>query len=113
MVVHATSTNGQYSVCGLCFACCPTHAGFCDERRKSRNYVSDMMWVFINMGLFSCILAITVAVVVSGCRPCLRDEGSRLFQYMFQDGLMGQFYTAAPGAVIAKCQYVSFALRIH
>jgi hypothetical protein len=54
-------------------------------RRKSRNYISDMMWVFVNMGLLSCILAITVTVV-----------------YMFQDGLIGQFYTAAPGAVIAK-----------
>lgn len=54
-------------------------------RRKSRNYISDMMWIFINMGLFSCILAISVTVV-----------------YMFQDGLIGQFYTAAPGAVIAK-----------
>ncbi|KAG1858139.1 hypothetical protein F4604DRAFT_1906370 [Suillus subluteus] len=54
-------------------------------RRKSRNYISDMMWICINMGLFSCILAITVVVV-----------------YMFQDGLMGQFYTAAPGAVLAK-----------
>jgi hypothetical protein len=88
------------------------------------------MWVFVNMGLLSwyvqssvpivyftpygsSILAITVTVVVSGCHPCLQDEGSRMFQYMFQDGLIGQFYTAAPGAVIAKCQCVSFALRIH
>ncbi|KAG1782107.1 hypothetical protein EV702DRAFT_1069677 [Suillus placidus] len=46
-------------------------------RRKSRNYINEMMWIFINMG-------------------------SRLFQYMFQDGLIGQFYTAAPGAVIGK-----------
>ncbi|KAG1782085.1 hypothetical protein EV702DRAFT_1069660 [Suillus placidus] len=54
-------------------------------RRKSRNYISEMMWIFINMGLFSCIVAITMAVL-----------------YMFQDGLIGQFYTAAPGAVIGK-----------
>ncbi|KAG1792797.1 uncharacterized protein HD556DRAFT_1536776 [Suillus plorans] len=60
-------------------------------RRKSRNYINDMMWVFINMGLFSC-----------NQRDCA-DEGSRLSQYMFQDGLIGQFYTAAPGAVLGKC----------
>ncbi|KAG2347321.1 hypothetical protein BDR05DRAFT_651804 [Suillus weaverae] len=54
-------------------------------RRKSRNYISEMMWIFINMGLFSCIVAITMAVL-----------------YMFQNGLIGQFYTAAPGAVIGK-----------
>lgn len=54
-------------------------------RRKSRNYISEMMWIFINMGLFSCMMAITMAVL-----------------YMFQDGLIGQFYTAAPGAVIEK-----------
>ncbi|KAG2746083.1 hypothetical protein P692DRAFT_20808428 [Suillus brevipes Sb2] len=54
-------------------------------RKKSRNYISEMMWIFINMGLFSCIMAITVAVL-----------------YLFQDGLIGQFYTAAPGAVIGK-----------
>ncbi|KAG2348435.1 hypothetical protein BDR05DRAFT_957044 [Suillus weaverae] len=59
-------------------------------RRKSRNYISEMMWIFINMGLFSCIVAITVAVL-----------------YMFQDGLIGQFYTAAPGAVIGKSYMIS------
>ncbi|KIK36222.1 hypothetical protein CY34DRAFT_811442 [Suillus luteus UH-Slu-Lm8-n1] len=37
------------------------------------------------MGFFSCMMAITVAVL-----------------YLFQDGLIGQFYTAAPGAVIGK-----------
>jgi hypothetical protein len=58
-------------------------------------------------------MAITVAVLVSSCLPYSQDEGSRLFQYLFQDGLIGQFYTAAPGAVIGKCEYVSFALRIH
>ncbi|KAG2113597.1 uncharacterized protein F5147DRAFT_681907 [Suillus discolor] len=54
-------------------------------RRKSRNYINDMMWVFINMGLFSCVVAISVTVL-----------------YMFQDGLIGQFYTAAPGAMLGK-----------
>ncbi|KAG2360539.1 hypothetical protein BDR07DRAFT_1461932 [Suillus spraguei] len=58
-------------------------------RRKSRNYISDMMWIFINTGLFSCIVAITVTVL-----------RSRPLQYMLQDG---QFYTAAPGAVLGRC----------
>lgn len=58
------------------------------------------------------IVAISVTVLVSDCRLCLQDEGSRRSQYMFQDGLIGQFYTAAPGAVVGKCQYVSLALRI-
>ncbi|KAG1839048.1 hypothetical protein DFJ58DRAFT_813239 [Suillus subalutaceus] len=53
-------------------------------RRKSRNYISDMMWICINMGLFSWYVQSSTPV------------------YMFQDGLMGQFYTAAPGAVLAK-----------
>jgi hypothetical protein len=49
------------------------------------------------------MMAITVAVLVSSYLPYLQDDGSSLFQYMFQDGLIGQFYTAAPGAVIGKC----------
>ncbi|KAG2121617.1 hypothetical protein DEU56DRAFT_834102 [Suillus clintonianus] len=51
-------------------------------RRKSRNHINEMMWIFINMGLFPCFVAISVAVL-----------------YMLQDG---QFYTAVPGAVIGK-----------
>ncbi|KAG1734595.1 hypothetical protein EDB19DRAFT_1142914 [Suillus lakei] len=50
-------------------------------RRKSRNHVSKMMWIFVSMGLLPCIMAITVAVL---------------------DSFVGQFYTAAPGAVIGK-----------
>lgn len=63
-------------------------------RRKSRDYVSDMMWIFINTGLFSCIVAITVTVL-----------------YIFQDGLIGQFYTAAPGAVLGK-SYMNSMLTV-
>ncbi|KAG1830206.1 hypothetical protein EV424DRAFT_320638 [Suillus variegatus] len=80
-------------------------------RRKSRNYINDIMWVFINMGLFSCIVAISVTVLVSDCRLCLQDEGSRRSQYMFQDGLIGQFYTAAPGAVVGN-SYVNSMMTV-
>ncbi|KAG1734593.1 hypothetical protein EDB19DRAFT_1726727 [Suillus lakei] len=58
----------MFGTWSLCFACGVTHAGLYDGRRKSRNYVSDMMRVFIHMGLLSCIVAFTMAVLVSpGC----------------------------------------------
>ncbi|KAG2155183.1 uncharacterized protein EDB93DRAFT_89617 [Suillus bovinus] len=63
-------------------------------RRKSRNYISDMMWILINMGLFSCLVAISITVL-----------------YMFQDGLVGQFYTAAPGAVTGT-SYVNSMMAV-
>ncbi|KAG1727786.1 uncharacterized protein EDB91DRAFT_887330 [Suillus paluster] len=54
-------------------------------RVKSKSHVNRMMWIFIHMGLFSCIVATTTAVL-----------------YQFQDSVIGQFYAAAPGAVIGK-----------
>ncbi|KAG2360548.1 hypothetical protein BDR07DRAFT_1461939 [Suillus spraguei] len=63
-------------------------------RRESRSYISDMMWILINAGLFSCIVAISLTVL-----------------YMFQDGLIGQFYTAAPGAILGK-SYMNSMLTV-
>ncbi|KAG1752034.1 hypothetical protein EDB19DRAFT_2021809 [Suillus lakei] len=54
-------------------------------RSRSRSYLNELMWIFIQMGLFSFIVATTMVVL-----------------YQFQDGLIGQFYTAAPGAVLGK-----------
>ncbi|KAG0696175.1 hypothetical protein DFH29DRAFT_213725 [Suillus ampliporus] len=54
-------------------------------RSKSRSYLDELIRVFIQMGLFSCFVAITMAVL-----------------YQFQDGPIGQFYTAAPGGVLGK-----------
>jgi hypothetical protein len=56
-------------------------------RRKSRNYISEMMWIFINMGLFSCIVAITVAVLSyrTVLYRCARS-GDREILYELDDG---------------------------
>ncbi|KAG0696176.1 hypothetical protein DFH29DRAFT_213865 [Suillus ampliporus] len=54
-------------------------------RSKSRNYLKPLTRIFIHMGLFSCLVSITMVVL-----------------YQLQDGRIGQFYTAAPGAVVGK-----------
>ncbi|KAG0708524.1 hypothetical protein DFH29DRAFT_890636, partial [Suillus ampliporus] len=61
----------------------PARSG--NVRVKSMNYINKLMRIFIHMGLFSFLVATTMAVL-----------------YLFQDGFIGQFYTAAPGAVIGK-----------
>ncbi|KAG2336091.1 hypothetical protein BDR05DRAFT_1063717 [Suillus weaverae] len=61
-------------------------------RSRSRSYLNELLRVFIQMGLFSFIVATAMTVL-----------------YQFQQGLVGQFYTAAPGAVIGK-SYVNSML---
>ncbi|KAG0708168.1 hypothetical protein DFH29DRAFT_522228 [Suillus ampliporus] len=51
-------------------------------RSKSRNYLKPLTQIFVNMGLFSCFVAVTMAVL-----------------YQVQNG---QFYSAAPGALLGK-----------
>ncbi|KAG2073778.1 hypothetical protein BDR04DRAFT_1094351 [Suillus decipiens] len=62
-------------------------------RRKSRSYISGMMWIFINAGLCSWYVESSIPVYIS------------------QDALIGQFYTAAPGAVLGK-SYMNSMLTV-
>ncbi|OAX38839.1 hypothetical protein K503DRAFT_770052 [Rhizopogon vinicolor AM-OR11-026] len=54
-------------------------------RSKSKNYINELTRIFVEMGLFSCLVAITMAVF-----------------YQFQNGVIGRYYSAAPGALIGK-----------
>ncbi|OJA09047.1 hypothetical protein AZE42_04733 [Rhizopogon vesiculosus] len=54
-------------------------------RSKSNNYIKELTRIFIEMGLFSCLIAIMMAVF-----------------YQFQNGVIGRYYSAAPGALIGK-----------
>ncbi|KAG1855632.1 hypothetical protein DFJ58DRAFT_785756 [Suillus subalutaceus] len=57
---------------------------------RSRGYLNELTLVFIQMGLFSFLLATSMAMI-----------------YQFQEGLGSQFYTAAPGAVIGNSYTIS------
>lgn len=63
-------------------------------RSRSRSYLNELLQIFIQMGLFSFIVATTMTVL-----------------YQFQQGLVGQYYTAAPGAVIGK-SYINSMLAV-
>ncbi|KAG1727785.1 uncharacterized protein EDB91DRAFT_1163257 [Suillus paluster] len=46
---------------------------------RSKYYINELMWIFIDMGLFSCLVAITMAVLVSpAVHAKLGKSGSRL-----------------------------------
>ncbi|KAG1807432.1 uncharacterized protein BJ212DRAFT_744211 [Suillus subaureus] len=53
--------------------------------RSKLNYLNKLTQIFVNMGLFTCIMAIAMAVL-----------------YQVQDGGLGQFYSALPGSLLAK-----------
>ncbi|KAG1807441.1 uncharacterized protein BJ212DRAFT_744756 [Suillus subaureus] len=57
---------------------------------RSRGYLNEMSRVFIQMGLFSLLVATSLFVL-----------------YQFQEGLNDQYYTAAPGAVIGNSYIIS------
>lgn len=57
---------------------------------RSRGYLNELLLVFIQMGLFSFLVATSMAMI-----------------YQFQEGLSGRFYTAAPGAVIGNSYTIS------
>ncbi|KAG2159220.1 uncharacterized protein EDB93DRAFT_272787 [Suillus bovinus] len=63
-------------------------------RSRSRSYLNELLRVFIQMGLFSFLVATTLAVL-----------------YQFQEGLIGRFYSAAPGAVIGN-SYMNSMLAV-
>ncbi|KAG1855639.1 hypothetical protein DFJ58DRAFT_785807 [Suillus subalutaceus] len=53
--------------------------------RSNPNYLNKLTQIFVNMGLFTCIMAIAMVVL-----------------YQVQDGGLGQFYSALPGSLLAK-----------
>ncbi|KAG2050795.1 hypothetical protein BDR06DRAFT_627556 [Suillus hirtellus] len=63
-------------------------------RSRSRSYLNELLRVFIQMGLFSFLVATTLAVL-----------------YQFQEDVVGRFYTAAPGAVIGN-SYINSMLAV-
>ncbi|KAG1740511.1 uncharacterized protein EDB91DRAFT_1132883 [Suillus paluster] len=56
-------------------------------RSKSRNHLKQLTQIFINMGLMSCFVGVTMAVL-----------------YQVQNG---QYYSAAPGSLLAKTYFNS------
>ncbi|KAG1888134.1 hypothetical protein F4604DRAFT_1899772 [Suillus subluteus] len=56
-----------------------------DNVRSNPNYLNKLTQIFVNMGLFTCIVAIAMVVL-----------------YQVQDGGLGQFYSALPGSLLAK-----------
>jgi hypothetical protein len=53
--------------------------------RSKPNYINQLAQIFVNMGLFTCMVAIAMVV-----------------PYQVQDGGLGQFYSAFPGSLLAK-----------
>lgn len=56
-----------------------------DNVRSQPIYLNKLTQIFVNMGLFTCIVAIVMVAL-----------------YQVQDGGLGQFYSALPGSLLAK-----------
>lgn len=63
---------------------------------------------------FSSIVAIAMVALVSlVVHATCGNKQPILFQYQVQDGNIGQFYSALPGSLLAKSQYVTCSLCKH